>query len=100
MSGLTFVLPDDALNALARRIVELTGSNALAAGESPYLTAAEAAEYLHVPRKRIYNLSSRREIPHRKQDGRLLFKRVELDAWIDQFYVGPAWAGPEASGDL
>jgi len=56
---------------------------------SPWLTAAEAAEYLRFPLKRIYNLTQRQEIPHRKQDRRLLFRREELDAWLDGFYSGP-----------
>jgi excisionase family DNA binding protein len=53
------------------------------------MTAAEAAEYLRFPLKRVYNLTQRGEIPHRKQEGRLLFHRVELDRWLDEFYVGP-----------
>ena len=50
---------------------------------SPYLTADEAAGYIRFPKKRIYNLTRAGSIPHRKQDGRLLFRRDELDAWLD-----------------
>jgi excisionase family DNA binding protein len=67
---------------------------------TPYLTAGEAADYLRFPLKRIYHLTSRGEIPHRKQDGRLLFRRDELDRWLNEFYAGPAGAGPGAAADL
>ena len=58
------------------------------------MTAEEAATYLRFPKKRIYGLTSRCEIPHRKQDGRLIFRRDELDRWMDEHYAGPDWAGP------
>jgi len=54
----------------------------------------EAARYLGWPRKRLYNLVSTREIPHRKQGNRLLFNRRELDRWLDRFYQGPMDFGP------
>jgi excisionase family DNA binding protein len=64
------------------------------------MTVEEVAAYLGFSKKRIYNLSSRGTIPHRKQDGRLLFRRDELDRWLDSFYNGPDWAGPGALEDL
>jgi excisionase family DNA binding protein len=36
-------------------------------------------------RQRIYDLVSRRTIPHRKEGSRLLFKLSHLDAWIEDF---------------
>lgn len=49
---------------------------------SPFMTVKEAAAYLRVPPKRVYNLTSRREIPHIKQDGRIFFDCRELDEWM------------------
>ena len=37
----------------------------------------------------VYNLVASNEIPHRKQGGRLLFHRGELDEWLNSFYQGP-----------
>ena len=100
MNGLQLELSGDFLEALAQRVAAIVAAQLEAPSSPRWLTADRAAEYLSVPVKRIYNLTSRGEIPHRKQDGRLLFRRDELDAWLDQFYVGPDWAGPGALGDL
>jgi excisionase family DNA binding protein len=67
---------------------------------SPFMTVEEAAEFLRFPVKRIYNLTSKGEIPHRKQEGRLIFRRDELERWMDLFYLGPSWAGPQTQSDL
>jgi excisionase family DNA binding protein len=98
--GLAFPVPEELLDALAERVAARLAGDGQVSPRTPYLTADEAAKYLCFPVKRIYNLTSRGEIPHRKQDGRLLFRREELDAWLDQFYVGPDWAGPRELGDL
>jgi excisionase family DNA binding protein len=59
------------------------------ASRSPYVTLAEAAEYLRWPKKRLYKLTAARAIPHRKHDHRILFHVGELDAWLDGFREGP-----------
>lgn len=59
-----------------------------AASKSPYMTLAEAAEYLRWPKKRLYKLTAARAIPHRKHDHRILFHVGELDAWLDEFREG------------
>jgi len=51
------------------------------------MTLTEAAEYLRRPPKTIYNWTSRKEIPHLKVRGRLLFNEEDLDAWLEQFQV-------------
>jgi excisionase family DNA binding protein len=100
VSGLAFPVPEGLLDALAERVATRLANDGRLSPRTSYLTADEAATYLGFPVKRIYNLTARGEIPHRKQDGRLLFRSEELDAWMDQFYVGPDWAGPGAPGDL
>jgi excisionase family DNA binding protein len=91
--------PPDTVRAHARELAGEVSPKDTRATHSPYLTTDEAAEYLRFPKKRIFNLKSRSAIPYRKQDGRLLFHRDELDRWMDQFYAGPEWAGP-AGGDV
>jgi excisionase family DNA binding protein len=56
---------------------------------SPYMTIAEAAEYLRWPRKRLYKLTAAGAIRHRKHDHRILFHVGELEAWLDEFHEGP-----------
>lgn len=62
----------------------------------------QAADYLgNWSKKRLYNLVSKGEIPHRKQGNRLLFSRHELDLWLNDFYQGPSEFEPlrdEANG--
>jgi excisionase family DNA binding protein len=42
-----------------------------------------AAEHLACPRSRVYALGAARRIPHRRDGSRLLFRRSELDAWLE-----------------
>jgi excisionase family DNA binding protein len=74
-------LVDAVTAAVVARLPELQAS--------PWLSVADAAEYLGWPKKRLYNLVASNEIPHRKQGNRLLFNRLELDLWLDGFYHGP-----------
>lgn len=62
----------------------------LAASKSPYMTLAEAAEYLRWPKKRLYKLTASGAIPHRKHEHRILFHTEELQAWLDEFRQGAA----------
>jgi excisionase family DNA binding protein len=50
---------------------------------SPWLNVHDAAEYLATTEDAVYGLVKRQEIPvHRTDNGRLLFKRDELDTWV------------------
>jgi excisionase family DNA binding protein len=64
------------LDALAAALAERLH---LANG-SPWMTTAEAAEYLRVSvrwlRQHLH------QVPHSKVEGRLFFSRNELDAWL------------------
>ena len=68
---------------VARRTAELSPAR------SPWMTVEETAEYLRWPKKRVQNWT--RAMPHRKVEGRVLFRRDELDAWLDDYYAGPRW---------
>jgi len=53
------------------------------------MTLKRAAAYLDMPESRLYRLRDAGRIPCRKQDGRLIFNRDELDRWLNEFYLGP-----------
>ena len=55
---------------------------------SPWLSLEAAAAYLDWPRQRLYKLTARGEIPHYKHEGRLAFRRDELDRWLAGYAQG------------
>ena len=55
---------------------------------SPWMAIETAAAYLDWPKQRLYKLSASGVIPHYKQEGRLLFRRDELDDWLRRFAEG------------
>lgn len=88
---LTFTLAPEQFGQLVAAVAErLREDEAETNGHSPWLTATEAADYLHWPVKRIYNLTAAGAIPHRKHEGRVLLHRDELDAWLDRYREGRA----------
>ena len=89
--GLSLDLPSELLDALAARLADRIAAHAVDAvsGYSPWMTVAEAAEYLRWPRERLYKLTAAGAIPHRKHDGRLLFHRDEVDEWLEAYREGP-----------
>ncbi|MDV6316685.1 helix-turn-helix domain-containing protein [Idiomarina sp. HP20-50] len=52
-----------------------------------YMTVEECAKYLGLSRSAIYKLTHRKEIPHFKPSKRVMFKRSEVDAWIQKSYA-------------
>ncbi|MCQ2189637.1 MAG: helix-turn-helix domain-containing protein [Paludibacteraceae bacterium] len=56
-----------------------------------YLTFAETCKYLGVTRASLYNMTSRKQIPHYKPNGKsLFFKESDLVAWIESKRVKTA----------
>ncbi len=53
-------------------------------GVKTTLTAEEAAIYTGYTIKGIYTLTSQRRIPHYKKNGKLYFKKPELDEWMTE----------------
>jgi hypothetical protein len=75
-----------ALDQLARR------TNA---HSSPWLTgAAAAADYLGWATERVYKRI--RELPHYREGGLVMFRRDELDAFVEEGYEGPTTWGSGA----
>jgi excisionase family DNA binding protein len=46
----------------------------------PYMTVAQAAEYLACPTSRVYELVERRRVRHYRDGRRVLLRREDLDA--------------------
>lgn len=51
--------------------------------EKPYMTLAEVCELTGMARQTIYGLTHQRKIPFIKRNGKLLFNRAEIMAWIE-----------------
>ncbi len=79
----TFALPPELLEAIAARAAELVEDRVAEAPE-PWLDVHEAAEYLRCKPQRIYDLVSQGRLRHRKDGRRLLFRRSELDAYLEE----------------
>lgn len=82
---LTLSVPDE----LVEQIVERAAVIALerlraegAAAPSPYLTVAEAAEYVRAKPQRIYDLLSKRRLTRFKDGRRTLVSRAEMNAYL------------------
>lgn len=85
-SGLNLELPDEFVADLARRVADMIGDRS-GPGPEPWVGVAQAAAHLDCKPQRVYDLVHRQDetrIPHRKEGGRLLFKRSELDRWVEQ----------------
>lgn len=84
LDGLTFALPAEAVEAIARRAAEiiLDEQSAKAETASPYVTVGEAADLLRTSRGRIDNLLSVRRLTRVKDGRRTLILRAEIDAYL------------------
>lgn len=61
----------------------LTNLERINQGAKTILTLEEVAEYTNYSKSYIYKLTSRREIPCYKPNGKqLYFKRTEIDEWL------------------
>ena len=68
--------------AIADRVADLLAERLTADARSPWLTVAEASEYLRCKPKRIYDLLSQRRLPAHHDGSRVLLRRDELDAYV------------------
>ena len=71
-----------------------TSFSSLASGvsgsaSSTWMRSSEAAQYLGWSRSALHNRVSRSAMPHYKVDGILLFRRDELDGWLEQYREEP-----------
>ena len=82
MSELALTIPDEWLEAVAERVVELLAARATAARGSPYLSVAEAAEFLRADRQRVYDLLSSGRLSRIKDGARVLVAHAELECYL------------------
>lgn len=83
---ITLTLPPTALEAIARRVLELLAEEGSANGAASlpeYLNVEEAAEYLRCSKQRIYDLLSARRLPKYRDGSRVLLKRSDLDSYLE-----------------
>ena len=59
-----------------------------------YLTTAEAADYLKLKERKLYELVSEGAIPCTKVTGKWLFPRASLDRWLAAGAIAPAGFSP------
>lgn len=83
MTELSLTLPPEILEAIAERVAELLADRvATPAPVSPFMTVAEAAEYLRCKRQRVDDLLSSGRLTRHKDGSRTLVSRAELDAYL------------------
>jgi excisionase family DNA binding protein len=94
-------VPAELVEHIARHAAELVLARIEVAGacSSPFLSVAEAADYLRAGRQRVYDLLSARRLTRYKDGSRVLVSRAELDDYLaggGSSRVAPAL--PRASG--
>jgi excisionase family DNA binding protein len=47
------------------------------------LNATQAAEFLHIAKQTLYSMTSRRKIPFYKNGKKILFRRGDLEEWLN-----------------
>ena len=53
-----------------------------------FLELEEAANYLHISPGDLERLLKHNEVPHERRGPKVIFRRVELDAWVSQRILG------------
>jgi excisionase family DNA binding protein len=82
MSETSLPIPEEFLEAVARRAAELVQVEQVP--RSPWLNTEQAAEYIAASTGRIHDLVSLRKITPRRDGRRLLFRREDLDHYLEQ----------------
>jgi excisionase family DNA binding protein len=92
---LRLTIPAELLEALAEQVAARVNDQLPARAESPWLDFEAACAYLRFSRDQLYKLTAARAIPFRKRRGGqgLLFRRDELDRWLETAYEPTGCAG-------
>jgi excisionase family DNA binding protein len=75
-------LDNDSLDLLAVLVEQRLSGRWGQPGRSPWMTAAEAADYLRCPVSRVRKLTMTRELPCHRDGRRVLYSTHELDDFI------------------
>ncbi len=78
----SITLGPDVLAALAREVAAILGLDREPEPE-PWIDVKGAADHLACKPRRIYDLVHERRVPYVKDGARLLFRRSQLDAWLE-----------------
>ncbi len=74
---------DELVEIVKTNVREALAEQAQATVTSPkHADVDDASDHTGIPKATIYQLTSKRKIPHRKMGKRLVFDIQELDAWI------------------
>lgn len=85
MNAVTVDFSPEMVEQIAERAAEIVAERTCGDGETDaWLTVAEAADYLRCSTGRVYQLVSARRIPFAKDGSRVLFRRSELDRWVEE----------------
>jgi len=79
---LTLPCPPGFVEAVAERVAELLEDEQGA--PELWIDVQAAAEHLACPTSRVYALVSADRIPHHRDGSRLLFRRSELDEYVER----------------
>jgi excisionase family DNA binding protein len=85
MSGnWALTIPEEAIEALARRVAELVGQQTGSADDTRggWLDVKSAAAYLGTTQDAIRSAVRRQQLPGKRGNGRVLFTREELDRYV------------------
>jgi excisionase family DNA binding protein len=83
VAEIKLTITDEAIEAIAARAAELVLEQIGREPEtSPYLSVAEAADYLRSSKQRVYDLLSSGRVTRRKDGARVLVERAELDRYL------------------
>ena len=85
------VLEPSDLDAIAEKVIEtlrpLLHTDKNNKGEDVNLDVQGLCDYLHVSKKWVYKRTHLNEIPHYKVEGVLLFRKRDIDKWVDSFRI-------------
>jgi excisionase family DNA binding protein len=84
MTELSVSLSPEALELLAVKVAEIITVSDQPPPVSPYLSVAEAADYIRAKPQRIYDLLSAGRLERYKDGSRVLVSRAELDAYLER----------------
>jgi excisionase family DNA binding protein len=92
VEDISLPIPEELIEALARRVAQIVLAEMeadLRPSHGRWLRAKDAAEYLGWTRSALYGRVHSQSIPHYKVENMLLFKRDELDRWLEGHRVEP-----------
>lgn len=81
--ALEIALPPAVLEAVAERAAQIAAERLSAVSEDRWMNVDQAAEHLACGPRRIYDLHSQRRLRAHKDGSRLLFRRSDLDAYVE-----------------